>query len=500
MHSTGIFLALVLSAFAAGATPAAPAADAPPASRFETDLAGATRDLLASHPGRSAATTLERGELSLLTRAWLADHAARSMDVQYFIWTADNVGRLAMESLLRAADRGVKVRVQVDDFMLDAPSDLLLALDGHPNLEIRVYNPNARTGVGFWRRMWNLLTSFRAVNQRMHNKGLIVDGALAVTGGRNLADEYFDFHHGFDFRDRDLLVAGPVVDSMQAAFEIYWASPLSRPVAALLPPLSGAAQDSVRAAIRAYAADTLNFAPDVRAALRDLPGRFGAVISTLAWGEARFVTDAPGKNPGDQGLGGGGETTRFLAELLRGAKRSVTIQTPYLIPDDATLALFRELTAKGVSLRISTNSLANNDNLQAVSGYRKRREEILAAGVEVHEMKPHPGIQERLQERLPRMKAGRPVFVLHAKTLVVDSERVFIGTFNLDPRSMHLNTESGILFEHAGMAREVEDAISVDMAPENSWDASVETGDAHAPWSRRLVAWFWGLLPIEPVL
>ena len=153
-----------------------------------------------------------------------------------------------------------------------------------------------------------------------------------------------------------------------------------------------------------------------------------------------------------------------------------------------------------MSLRISTNSPANNDNLQAVGGYRGRRAEILAAGAEVYEMKPHPGVQARLQERLPRMKAGRPVFVLHAKTLVVDSERVFVGTFNLDPRSMHLNTESGILFEHAGMAREVEDAIAVDMAPENSWDASVETGDSHAPWTRRLAARLWSLLPIEPIL
>lgn len=498
---------------AAPAIPATASKDtADPAARLSEDLEGATQALLQAHPGQSAAVTLERGELSLLTRAWLAGHAKRTVDVQYFIWTADNVGRLAMAGLLEAADRGVHVRVLVDDFMLSTPSDMLSAMDGHPNFEIKVYNPTTNAGVGFWRRWWNLITGFRSVNQRMHNKALIVDGILAVTGGRNLADEYFDFHHGFNFRDRDIMVAGPVAVEMQSAFQTYWESPLSRSVADLLPAPDPAVQDSLRQAMKAYAADTLNFAPDVRAALLDLPGRFPVVLDELAWGPARFITDAPGKNDGNSGLKGGGATTRFLADLLRSAKRSVTIQSPYLIPDDTTLGLFRSLTARGVAVRISTNSMANNDNLQAISGYCNRRKDILAAGVQVFEFKPEPDIQARLRERYRKearigpapdsapATAARPVFVIHAKTLVVDGEKVFVGTFNLDPRSMNLNTESGIYMEDSRLAGEVDSAIAADMAPENSWEASKETGDAHAPFWRRVQVWFWGLLPIESIV
>lgn len=473
---------------------------ASPAERLAEDFRSGTAALIEAHPGQSAVLTLERGELSLLTRAWLANRAVRTLDVQYFIWSADNVGRLAMASLLEAADRGVKVRVLVDDFLLDLPTEMLTAMDGHPNLEIRVYNPKSNTGVGFWRKYWNLLTGFRAVNQRMHNKALIVDSVLAVTGGRNLADEYFDFHHGFNFRDRDVLVAGPVTGQMQTAFGAYWNSALSRPVADLLPTPPADRQAAVRDSIHAYAADTANFAPDVRQVIQALPTRFAAVLEELAWGPARFIIDDPGKNPGNRGLAGGGVTTAFLAELLQSARKRVTIQSPYLIPDDTTLGLFREMAARGVEVRISTNSLANNDNLQAVSGYLKRRAAILATGVKVFEFKPEPGIQGRLQERLGKSKGDRPIFVIHAKTLVIDGARVFVGTFNLDPRSMNLNTESGILLEHARVAGEVERAIELDMAPENSWDASRENGDRHAPLWRRVKAWFWSLLPIEAIL
>jgi putative cardiolipin synthase len=471
-----------------------------PAQRLALDLQGETKRLLKAHPGQSAALTLERGELSLLTRAWLAQNAARSLDVQYFIWTPDNVGRLAMQGLLKAADRGVHVRVLVDDFLLELPPELLAAMDGHPNLEIRVYSPNSNLGVPAWKRAWNTVAHFRAVNQRMHNKGLIVDGQLAVTGGRNLADEYFDFDHEFNFRDRDILVAGPVAAQMQAAFDTYWNSPYAVRVSDLVPAASEDTQAALRRSIHQYAENPEHFAPDVRKALNDLPKSFDAILKELAWGPAQFIIDAPGKNDGRSGLAGGGLSTRFLAGLLRSAKTRLTIETPYLIPDGATMALFRELVAKGVKIRICTNSMANNDNLQAVSGYLNRRAELLAAGVQVFEYKPEPGIQGRLQERYAKLKEEHPIFVVHAKTVVVDSEKAFIGTFNLDPRSMNLNTESGVLVEHRGLAAQVEAAIEQDMAPENSWEAAKETGDAYAGWGRRLKTWVWGWMPIEALI
>ncbi len=464
------------------------------------NLQSGLQELLAAHPGQSGALTLERGELSLLTRAWVADNAVHTIDVQYFIWSADNVGRLAMDGLLRAANRGIKVRVLVDDLLLDIPPEMLAAMDGHPNLEIKVYNPNTNIGVGFWRKIWNILTGFRSINQRMHNKSLIVDGNLAVTGGRNLADEYFDFHHDFDFRDRDILVVGPVTEQMQKAFNLYWENSLSHPVSELVPSVAQNARDSICRSIQDYANDTLNFSPEIRKTLKKLSETFDRVIQEAVWGDIQFIVDLPGKNDGTHGLKGGGVTTLFLAEQLRLAKHSVTIQSPYLIPDEVTLALFHELTERGVVVRISTNSMANNDNLKALSGYINRRKDILKTGVQVFEFKPEPSIQKKLQERYKNFNREKPIFVIHAKTLVIDGTKLFVGTFNLDPRSMHLNTESGIFMEQSQVASEVEKAIEVDMAPENSWEASKETGDSHADLFRRIQVWFWGLLPMEAIL
>lgn len=471
--------------------------------RSAQDYIARAREMVAAHPGQSAAMTLERGELSLLTRAWLVEHAERSIDVQYFIWNADNVGRLAMDAFLRAADRGVKVRILVDDFLLDAPGSLLGALDGHPNIEIRVYNPVVRTGISFWRRWWNALTRFRGVNQRMHNKAVIVDGFAAVTGGRNLGDEYYDFHHDFDFRDRDLLLLGGVIGDIGRAFGAYWNSGLSRRYGELVAPLSATARDSVQRTILAYAADTSHFAPAIRSALQNLHTGFDSVFTQWVWAPMRFITDVPGKNPGTTGwlgLRGGGATTRFLAGLLDSARRSITLQTPYLVPDEAALGLLRRKIAHGVPVRIVTNSLATNDNVQAMAGYLSRREAILAAGVGVFEYKPHPAEAASLIDRLPQFRSRPPIFVLHAKTAVIDHARVFIGTFNFDPRSMNLNTESGVLIEDPGLAREVEASIERSMRPENSWEAARETGDHAVSWWTRLKTRLWSFLPIRSLV
>lgn len=477
----------------------APEADSPGPEKF----IGLAKALCEAHPGQSAAMTLERGELSLMTRGWLVEHAVRSLDVQYFIWNADNVGRLAMDAFLRAAERGVKVRVLVDDFLLESSSDPLRVLDATPGIEIKVYNPLASTGISWWRRWWNVLTQFRGVNQRMHNKVVIADDFVAVTGGRNLADEYYDFHHEFNFRDRDVLVMGDLIRPMLSAFEVYWNSPLSVRYHRLVPPLTTEKRKSVEQGIRAYALDTLNFTPAIRAAMLNLHQTFPEVFRHWTWAPMRFVTDAPGKNPGKSGwlgLRGGGETTRFLAGLIDSAKSAVTLQTPYLVPDDTTLGLLRRKVAQGVAVRVSTNSLANNDNVQAMSGYLRRRQAILAAGIEVFEYKPHPADEKTLIDRHAEFKGKPPIFVLHAKTAVFDHRWVFVGTFNLDPRSMNLNTESGILIEDAGLAQEVEAAIERDMLPENSWQASRETGDKWVTLWVRVKTWLWGLLPISALV
>src|SRR4051812_48061094 len=182
---------------------------------------------IAAHAGQSGAYVLDTGTEALLARAWLVEHAQRSIEVQYFIWSTDNIGILAAEALLRAADRGVRVRVIVDDLMIDAPDKSLLALAHHPNIDIRIYNPKTSVGVTLHRRILNVMTDFRGFNQRMHDKTFMVDGKLAITGGRNMAAEYFDYNHRYNFRDRDALLLGEVVKTMQASFEKFWTSKLS---------------------------------------------------------------------------------------------------------------------------------------------------------------------------------------------------------------------------------------------------------------------------------
>jgi len=471
---------------------------------LRTDWHMAVERILARSPGRSAAFVMDKGEHALRIRAWLALNAKRSIDVQYFIWSTDNVGRLALAGLLQAADRGVQVRILVDDLMLEKPWDLLLAMDAHPNVEIRIYNPNNTLGVGLWRRLWTALTDFRGLNQRMHQKSFVVDGRAAVVGGRNMADEYYDFDPEFNFRDRDILVAGPVVAQIDTAFSEHWTSPLSRPVAAVLPEeaasLDSARIDSIRADLLVNWNDTTRFSPRMKQGILDVPRRVPDLLHDMDLCQARYVFDAPGKNDGSEGLGGGGKTTAALSELLDSARSEVLIQSPYLILDDLALSKLRALVERGVKVRISTNSAANSDNHYAVSGYQRQRRKILEAGIEVHELKPHPANRTRLLQRYAQFGSHQPVIVLHAKTAVVDRRLLFVGTYNLDPRSQNLNTEAGVVMESPKLAQEAATAIEEDMRPENSWDAASGEGDRQLSWGQRFKLWLWRWLPLDAIL
>src|SRR5210317_5640 len=448
---------------------------------------------------------LEKGEESLIGRAWLTQNAAHTIDVQYFIWSTDNVGTLAAEQLLRAAERGIRVRVLVDDLLVDAQGKTLLLLSAHPNAEIRIYNPNISVGVNWWQRLKNAVTSFRMVNQRMHDKTAIFDGIAGITGGRNMADEYFDFNHTYNFRDRDVLLLGPAVSEMSENFEEFWNSPFVHSVEAILEDEGlGITADDVAQRTRelhAYAADPKNFDPQVRFAIVSAPRLFPGLLRAMSWEHVKFISDVLGKNKGDLGLGGGGEATQYLIDAVRNARSSILIQSPYLIMPEGGIELFKELVERGVRIRISTNSLASTDNIQAFSGYHGQRDDLLEAGVELYEYKPHPAIKEALIDRYPRIAINDPVFALHAKSMVIDDKTVFIGTFNLDPRSANLNTEVGMLADSVELARQLTASIELDIAPENSWQTTSDFNpDSVVSKGKRFRMWLNRLLPLEPVL
>lgn len=454
---------------------------------------------------QTGAYILEKGEEALLGRAWLTQHAETSIDVQYFIWSSDNIGTLAAEGLLKAAERGVKVRVLVDDLLIDADDRTLLLLAAHPNVLIRIYNPKVTVGTSLLARMFNALRDFRGVNQRMHDKTAIFDGIAGITGGRNMADEYFDFDLEYNFRDRDILLLGPAVSGMRENFEEFWTSTLAVPVEEVLARSVDTVsdQDARQRAreLHAYAADPANFEPEIQAAIDALPNLFATLFRAISWQAVSFISDMPGKNEGDSGLGGGGESTAQLIQSVRAAKRSILIQSPYLIMPKGGVELFESLTKRGVRIRISTNSLASTDNVPAFSGYHRQRARLLNAGVELYEFKPHPGIQKELIERYPRLAGNNPVFALHAKSMVIDDEIIFIGTFNLDPRSANLNTEVGVLIESEELARQLTENIERDLRPENSWRTTADfCPDFEVDRAKRIALGFINLLPVEALL
>lgn len=474
------------------------------ASSSESSIEQLATPLITAHPGQSGLFILEKGETALLSRAWMVDHATTSIDVQYFIWSTDNIGILAAESLLRAADRGVHVRVIVDDLLIDADNQTLLALAHHPQVEIRVYNPRHSVGVSTPQRIKNLLFDFRASNQRMHDKTVTVDGLVAITGGRNMADEYYDYDQEFNFRDRDALLMGPAVKQISASFNRFWQSPLTAPVGDLLGAEAGTLTDTEVTAhhqeLHRYANNPENFEPAVRAMLEELSQRFAEVAESMVWSQVRYISDLPGKNDGSASLGGGGNSTDQLVAEVKKATRSITIQSPYLVIPEGGKEIFRQAIKRGVSVRVCTNSLAATDNLLAFSGYANQRQELVDMGIQLFEYRPYPNIQKNLIDRFAEQRQQAPLFAIHAKSMVIDSKTLYIGTFNLDPRSANLNTEVGILVTNRALATEVEQAIAIDMAAGNSWQPTLIDTDQQAPWDKRLKVKLLKLLPLEAVL
>ena len=469
------------------------------------------QQVITQHPNQSAAYVLEHGEEALLIRAWLADHATKSIDVQYFIWSDDNIGTIATESLLRAAERGVKVRVIVDDLLIDAPDKTILALSQHPNINICIYNPKHSVGTPTHKRIMNMLLDFRGFNQRMHDKVFIVDGLVAITGGRNMADEYFDFDHEYNFRDRDVLLLGKAVEDMSESFQWFWGHPISVLVEYLYDglgimqthlKLKEGVPQKVYDELHQYANNPENFEPLIRQKIDNIPHKLEPLLQNLNWTDITVINDPPGKNENTFSLGGGSRSAAALADMIDKAELSIVIQSPYLILTDEAEDLLRKKIEQGVKVRISTNSMASTDNLQAFSGYKNQRSRLLKLGMEIYEYNPEAKNQAELMQRNEALaKSGhQPIFAIHAKSAVIDGKVAYIGTFNLDPRSINLNTETGVIIHDVQLAKQVEQAIEADMQPENSWNAATDGPDSHSSFFKRSKIFFWQWMPIESLL
>lgn len=414
---------------------------------------------------------LEEGFEAITSRAWMCNNAQKSMDIQYFIFTEDNIGIISCDYMLRAACQGVKVRVIVDDLMQDTNPDYILALDQHENIDIKIYNPNLTLGSNLVQKVYNGVTDFRGMNQRMHHKTFIVDGKLAITGGRNIADEYYDFDHEYNFRDRDVLLIGGEASEIQSEFDRYWDSELSVNISDLV----GYSDENYSPIglyqwINEYTADSTNFWTSVRSSIPSIMNDITNSDYFHYVDDVTFYSDNPGKNDGSEGLEGGSISTSALMSLVKNASKSIYIQSPYLVTTDLGQNLFRDAVNRGVEVHILTNSLSSTDNLEAFSGYQRDRATLLNTGVNIYEYKPDAQIRKEIMKNdLQRKMDFQPIFGLHAKSMVVDEQIAVVGTFNLDPRSAHLNTECVTVINSIDVSSEMLSVMKVELKPQNAW-------------------------------
>ncbi len=457
--------------------------------------------LLDSFPNKTGIYVMEEGDMSMVFRAWLSESAEKTIDIQYFIFSGDNVGLIAVDYLLRAADRGVKVRLLVDDIMVEADADELLAINSHPNLSIKIYNPTANIGKTLPEKLFNLSTQFRGFNQRMHNKTFVIDNKMVITGGRNIADEYFGYDHQYNFRDRDILMLGKEVKNVTYSFSQFWDSNLSVPIDQLIHENVATINAAVKFEyLRQYACSPENYWPEVREKVNIAPQLFEKVIEKkeLRWvNQVNFVSDIPGKNKGESGLKGGGITTDSLVNLIRNTKKSIYIQSPYLVTTQVSQALFKQAIERGVEIKILTNSLTSTDNLEAFSGYARERELLLETGVDIYEFKPDAAIRfQNMQSALQKKLGHTPIFGLHAKSMVLDNQISVIGTFNLDPRSANLNTECIAIIHDSTIATRLRIIMEEELQEENAWHITKNFNpDQKADASKRFSLWLRGIVP-----
>jgi putative cardiolipin synthase len=401
------------------------------------------------------------GSFAIDTRLALAQRAQRSLDLQYYHLENDETGRYLLRALRDAALRGVRVRLLVDDLYTATLDPLLLGLAAHPNVEVRLFNPFPAGREGFSSRFIASLADFRRVNHRMHNKLFIADGAMAVAGGRNIANEYFMRNQSANFVDLDAFITGALVPRLAELFDLYWNSEAVYPLQAIVKPYAPEAAmrdefDQLTGPVSTPppepppANDVLGYGP-ISGELDD--GRLG-----LVWALAEAYADPPSKirglpandDPVVAALEDSIAVRYNVLELMRRARSQIVMTTPYLIPGESGIAMMREARERGVKLRVLTNSLAATDEPLVHIGYKRYRTQMLRLGVELYELSP-----TRVKRNLRLGVFGSTHGRLHAKTAVIDQETVFIGSMNFDPRSEKHNTEMAVIARSPALAREV---------------------------------------------
>jgi putative cardiolipin synthase len=459
------------------------------------------------HPGLSGFSLLSHAREAFIVRLALAGLAERSLDMQYYIWDGDTTGRIILDRVMKAADRGVMVRLLVDDPYYKASDPVKAALDAHPNVEIRLFNPATNRR---WSRL-DFIVDFRRVNRRMHNKLMVADNAAAIVGGRNIGDIYYGVNTVANYRDLDVLAVGPVVRDLSGVFDRYWNSALAVPIATIVERAYGAADLNVILTRLREAIATADYPYPIDQDLDELAAEGAEFRDNLVWARGRIIADDP------EAIARGKESDEvvsFIRARVAQLKENLLVESPYFVLPAGAQATVKALHERNVQVRVLTNSLASNDVLAAHSGYAKTRRRLLENGMDLYELRADTDAFRPGWSLLSRQSRA----ALHTKAMAFDREAAFIGSFNLDPRSAVINTEAGLYIESPELAERLTAYMATGVEPANCYrvllhpNGSIvwETvrdgqtvryrGEPETSFRRRFVADLLKLLPIDSQL
>ena len=455
------------------------------------------------HGTKAGFIGLPLGADALGLRLRMLEHAEHSIDAQYFILKKDQAGTLFASGLLAAADRGVRVRLLIDDIFSPGVDEAFSLLTSHPNIDVRLFNPLPRQSL----RYLGYLTDFKRANRRMHNKSLTVDNAMSIVGGRNIGEEYFEINQDVQFDDYEVMMVGDIVEDVSHGFDMFWNSDLAIPMAAFALEVDASELDEWRDYVRQEASNGKDglYATAINSPLLlDLQeDRVEPVVA-----KATLVTDRPEKL--QTAVGDAAERV-VIDEMVRRfleASEEILIVSPYYIPQNAGAQFMESLLDKGVRVIVVTNSLASTNHIPVHSGYARYRTRLLKAGAEFYEIKVDAVAGKNLWGHQPE------AVTLHSKATVIDGESIFIGSLNFDPRSIKINTEMGIFIESPEAGSAFRDNIMkelarmawrVDLNEKGKLRWTYHNGDDHqvlykepqTSWWRRFQVGFYRLLPIE---
>ena len=446
---------------------------------------------------------LNEGPAALDWRLRAIDSAVSSIDLQSFLWNNDTSGRLIMAHLVAAADRGVQIRILMDDSFLFATEDIAVALHSHPRISYRIFNPYQRRSSDVILREILNLGEFHRLDHRMHNKAMVVDNRLAIVGGRNLADEYFGLHGESNFRDMELISFGEMSQTVSNGFDTYWNNLWSIPIESL--DEETVTQQLLLGDIRRYTLELSEVHSEETEAERLL--HWQELAASEIPGSYKLLLDQPPSqsplNPEDAPI----QLSQEILGLLDAAQKEFVILSAYLIPSSEFEDALERARERGVEIRLLTNSIRSNNHLTAHSAYRNHVRELIEIGTTLHEVR----IDARDRSVYMQTPVREKNLALHAKVMIVDGRQVFIGSANFDPRSLYINTEMGFLVDSPQLSRLVLDAVRRDFQLENSWglrlridgevqwvsDSEVLDSQPHASFMQSIEDWFFSKIPIE---